>query len=70
MHFNNVNVEIVDEAKNVGTHITNHLKWDRTTEELVKKENTRLQLLRKMKSFKAPMKYIGLVYITFIRSIL
>ena len=37
---------------------------------LVKKSNARLQLLRKIKSFKVPMKDLKLICITFIRSIL
>ena len=70
MNINNVNVEVVNEAKLLGTHITNDLKWDKNTHEMIKKANARMQLLRKIKSFNAPHKDLKQVYITFIRSLL
>ena len=66
LQSNNVNVELVDDANLLGTHISNDLKWDRNTQGLVKKANARLHLLRRITSFKAPMKDLKLVHITFI----
>ena len=51
-HVYTVNVEIVEEAKLLGTHITSDLKWDKNTHELVKQAKAELQLLRKIKSLK------------------
>ena len=70
MQLNNMNVEVVSQAKLLGTHITNDLKWNKNTHELVKKGNARMQLLRKIKSFNAPMEDLKQIYITFIRSCL
>ena len=70
MQLNNENIQVVTETKLLGTHLTNDLKWDKNTNELVKKANARLQLLRKIKSFNAPLQDLKQVYITFIRSLL
>ena len=70
IQLNNVNVDVVSETKLLGTYITNDLKWDKNTYELIKKANARMQLLRKIKSFNAPLEDLKLVYITFIRSLL
>ena len=51
--IDNVNIEVVPEAKLLGTHITNDLKWDVNTAHIVKKYNARMQLLRKIYSFGA-----------------
>ena len=65
----NVNVDVVPETKLLGTHITNDLKCDKNTYELIKNANARMQLLRKIKSFNAPLENLKLVYITFIKSL-
>ena len=44
-------IEVVDQAKLLGVFITNDLKWDKNTEYLVKKANTRMELLRKVAEF-------------------
>ena len=41
-------LETVQEAKLLGTIVTNNLKWDRNTEFIVKKANKRMELLRKI----------------------
>ena len=45
---NDVNLEVVNEAKLLGTIVTNNLSWNRNTEELVKKAFRRMQLLYKL----------------------
>ena len=41
----------MDRAKLLGVIITNDLKWDANTESLVKRANSRMELLRKVASF-------------------
>ena len=38
-------IEIVENTKLLGTHITNDLKWDLNTKHIIKKANDRMQLL-------------------------
>ena len=64
------NLEIVDETKLLGTIVTNDLKWDRNIEEIVKKANGRLELLRKVSSFGASLSDLKNIYVLFIRSLL
>ena len=49
--LNNENLEVVEKAKLLGVIITNDLKWDENTNNLVKRANARLELLRKVASF-------------------
>ena len=64
------NLEIVDKTKLLGVTITNDLKWDANTAEIVKKANARLELVRKISSFSASLEDIKTIYILFVRSIL
>ena len=63
-------VEVVDSTKLLGTTITNDLKWELNTATIIKKANARLELLRKVASFGAPIEDLKTVYILFIRSLL
>ena len=63
-------METVQEQKLLGTILTADLKWDRNTEEIVRKANGRLQLLRKVSSFGADVSDLKLIYVIFIRSLL
>ena len=45
--MDNFNLEVVNEAKLLGKHITKGVKWDLNTQHLVSKRNSGLQLLRK-----------------------
>ena len=63
-------LEIVDETKLLGTVVTNDLKWDRNVEEIVKKANRRLELLRRVSSFGASLSDLKTIYVLFIRSLL
>ena len=49
MMLNGKNIEVVKETKLLGTILTNDLKWNRNTEELIKRANKRMVLLRKIK---------------------
>ena len=45
------NIEIVAKAKLLGVIITDDLKWEENTASLVKRANSRMELLRKVASF-------------------
>ena len=63
-------VNTVEKTKLLGTTITNNLKWEENTKELIKKANARLCLLRKVASFKPLRNDLRLIYIQYVRSIL
>ena len=64
------NIDTVQETKLLGTIITDNLKWDKNTENIVKKAYARMAILRKLSSFQAPEKDMKQVYIAYIRSLL
>ena len=68
--MDNVPLQVVEEAKLLGTHITNDLKWDLNTKHIVKKSNSRMQLLRKVASFGASRQDLIHIYTLFVRSAL
>ena len=70
LSVNNENIQVVDNTKLLGTFITNDLRWDLNTSELVKKANMRLQLMHKIINFGASLSDLKDIYILFIRSIL
>ena len=69
--LNGENIEILNSTKLLGTIISEDLKWDLNTENIVKKANSRMELLRKVASF-SPSQEDDLkdVYFLFIRSLL
>ena len=68
--LDNVNLEVVNETKLLGTHITSDLKWDLNTHNLVKKGNARMMLLRKVSTFGASIDDMKQIYTMFVRSVL
>ena len=64
------NVETVSNTKLLGTVITNNLKWNANTSELVKKGNARMQLLRSVASFTRNRADLTTIYKLFIRAVL
>jgi hypothetical protein len=70
LNVNNVNIEIPQETKLLGTVITEKLTWDRNTEEITKKAYKRMQLLHVAANFTASKKDLKDIYFTFIRSVL
>ena len=52
----------------MGTIISNDLTWDLNTEEIVKKANSRMQLLRKVASFGASKQELKIIYFAYVRS--
>ena len=70
LQLNNQNVEIINSTKLLGTIVQNDLKWNKNTDFLVKKANARMELLRRVASFGAPVKDLKEIYILFVRSLL
>ena len=48
IQLENENIEVVEHMKILGTTINNTLSWDKNTEEIVKKVNKRMLLLKKI----------------------
>ena len=63
-------IDTIEKTKLLGTVITNNLKWDENTKEIIKKANMRMCLLGKVASFKPSRKDLKLIYIQYVRSIL
>ena len=70
LNINGANINTIEKTKLIGTVITNNLKWDENTKEIIKKANMRMCLLQKVASFKPPRKDLKLIYIQYVRSIL
>ena len=58
------------EAKLLGTYITDDLKWDKNTSEIIKKGFRRMQILNKSAKFTSNIHDLKKIYMTYIRSIL
>ena len=52
----------------MGTIITDDLKWEANTKELVRKANISVQILRKMAKFGASVREMKQIYFSFVRS--
>ena len=70
LSLNGVVLDSPEETKLLGTLITKDLKWNRNTEELVKKASKRMQILFKAAKFTSSKWDLKHIYVTFIRSIL
>ena len=70
MKLNDTDLEVVNEAKLLGTIITDDLKWNRNTEVIVKKAHKRMQLLHAAANFTSASQELRSIYVTFVRSIL
>ena len=51
MNINGQKIDTIEKTKLLGTIITNNLKWDENTREVIKKANMRMCLLRKVAQF-------------------
>ena len=63
-------LEEKDKVKLLGTIITNDLKWEENTKELVRKANARMCLLRAVSNFNPPKNDLKIIYIQYVRSLL
>ena len=70
MEINKKKVNVVDNVKLLGTHITSDLKWDQNTHELVRRANARMVLLRRLVQFNPKKEDMIIIYISYIKSIL
>ena len=70
LSLNNANLEIVKKTKLLGVILTDDLKWDENTNELVRKANSRMELLRKVARFTSSIQDLRNIYILYVRSIL
>ena len=70
LQLNSQPVEVIDHTILLGTVISDDLKWNLNSETIVKKANARMELLRKVAGFGAPLEDLKMVYILFIRSLL
>ena len=63
-------LKLVTETKLLGLILRIDMKWSSNTDYLVKKANARMEILRRLANFSAPIKDMVQIYITYIRSIL
>ena len=70
LQLNSQTVEVIKSTRLLGTIVSDDLKWDLNTKNIVKKANARMQLLRKVAEFGAPCEDLKTIYILFIRSLL
>ena len=63
-------IKTVKEAKLLGIFMTDDLKWDKNTAEIVKKDYRRMQLLHKSANFTNDINDLKSIYLTYVRSIL
>ena len=70
LELDNIQLEVVEKAKLLGVIISNDLKWDLNTADLVKRANARLELLRKVACFSTSIEDKKCIYMLYIRSIL
>ena len=68
LSINNQPIEVIDSTRLLGTIITNDLKWEENTAQIVKKANARMELLRKVASFGTGVEELKEIYYLFVRS--
>ena len=61
---------ILDQTRLLGVIITNDMKWSENTKSLIKRANSRMDILRKLVPFSPPLEDMKQVYISYIRSVL
>ena len=70
LSVNDKDIEIVAETKLLGTYLTENLKWNKNTSEIVKKAWKRMQLLNRAAIFTSSKHDLKKIYLTYVRSIL
>ena len=68
LSINDNPIEVIDSTKLLGTIITSDLKWDQNTVHIVKKANSRMELLRRVASFGTSVEDLKNIYFLFVRS--
>ena len=70
LQLHNVNVDVVDQMKILGTIITDKLSWDENCKYLIQKVNKRILLLKKIQKFGATQEEMVQLWIMYCRSVL
>ena len=70
LSLKNDKIELIKETKLLGTYITDDLRWNKNTAEIVKKAYRRMQLLHRAASFTRNIGDLRSIYLTYVRSIL
>ena len=68
--MNNFTLPVINKTKLLGTIITDDLKWNSNTEEIVKKANQRMLLLRKSSDFTTKTEDLKAIYLSYVRGTL
>ena len=68
MKVDNEIIETVENTKLLGTVISSDLKWDLNTNRIVKRAYAKMELLRKLSGFGAPISDLKNIYVTFVRT--
>ena len=68
--LNDENIEVLKSTKLLGTIISDDLQWNLNTENLVRKANSRMELLRRVSCFNPPLEDLKVIYFLFVRSVL
>ena len=68
--LNDINLEIVKQAKLLGVIVTDDLRWDENTSYIMKKAYARMELLRKIAEFGASIEEKKSIYYLYVRSVL
>ena len=61
---------IVNKTKILGTVLTDQLKWDENTKNIVQRANMRMQMVRKASKFTQSTEDLKQIYMSYIRSVL
>ena len=70
LKMNEKDIDVIDSIRLLGTIIQKELQWDLNTRHLVKKANARMEILRRVSSFGAPIQDLKEISILFIKSLL
>ena len=70
LSLENSPIEVISHAKLLGTIIQDDLKWDLNTANIVRKANSRMELLKRVASFGAPLDDLKKIYVLYVRSVL
>ena len=70
LSINNIDIQVIEEAKLLGVILSNDLRWEKNTEYIIKKANSRMELLRRASRFCSNKEELKTIYIAFIRSVL
>ena len=70
LEMNDTILETVKQTKLLGLIVSENLSWRENTDNIVRKGNTRLTIIRTLSKFAIPMKDLVMLYCQFVRSIL